>query len=367
MSEPNSPNSPNEEYIANDGSASNGSSEYDYESDSTIENNGNRNEITEDLPTYQRLLLSLDECGKIFGPQGQFLRKIKTDNSVKIDITEKQAGCSDRILTCAGSIKNISNAIKNIVELLITNQPEETKKYPFYFLNSFLPIPHVSDFDDISSLSEIYNIRIILTNTQISSIIGKQGKTIKNLVNKYNVKLVASRNFLPDSDERILQIQGTPDSISQTALEVSKIVNSEINIDQITEKHYFPHSLLHTENHENTKNHQFSRHERSSNTKRQPVSDAEFTATVLIPDALVGAMMGTRGNRISNLRKFTHTRIDTGKSDNPSSSVTDDEGDKFRKFVISGDKLDNVKKAENLLVSNLDSEVKRREELEAND
>lgn len=310
--------------------------------------------VSDDLPTYLRFMLSLDECGKIFGPQGQYLRKIKQDNHVKIDITEKQVGCSDRILTCAGSIANISHAMTDIVMLLISNQSEEPKRYPFYFLNSFLPIPELSDFKTIDSLEEIYNIRLILTNTQISSIIGKQGRTIKQLIDNHDVKIVASRNFLPDSDERILQIQGPSTEIGNTIADITKTLNTEINIDQITERHYFPH----VQDSSDIK-------EINSRKTNSRFKDKNYSATVLIPNSLVGAMMGSKGNRISNLRKFTHTRIATGKMDDNDSNIVDSETNEvFRKFIISGDNLDNVKKAENLLNSNLESEIKRRNETE---
>lgn len=342
-------------------------SEYESETDQIENNNNNENtqlqakleNVSDDLPTYLRFLLSLDECGKIFGPQGQYLRKIKQDNHVKIDITEKQVGCSDRILTCAGSIVNISQAMSDIVTLLSINQPNEPKRYPFYFLNSFLPIPELSDFKTIDSLKEIYNIRLILTNTQISSIIGKQGRTIRQLIDNHDIKLVASRNFLPDSDERILQIQGSSIEIGNTIEDITKTLNTDINIDQITERHYFPHVYNNNNNDNDIKDIINSR----KNNSR--FNDKNYNATVLIPNALVGAMMGSKGNRISSLRKFTHTRIDTGKIDDSDSNIIDsDTNEIFRKFIISGDNLDNVKKAENLLNSNLESEIKRRNEIE---
>ncbi|SMN21847.1 similar to Saccharomyces cerevisiae YBL032W HEK2 RNA binding protein involved in the asymmetric localization of ASH1 mRNA [Maudiozyma saulgeensis] len=357
----------NSSEFENETTSGNSNSEYDYDTSFDKGSSNMFNEIekvSDDLPTYQRFMLSLDECGRIFGPQGQYLRKIKQDNHVKIDVTEKQIGCSDRILTCAGTIQNISQAMTDIVTLLISNQPIEIKKYPFYFLNSFLPPPELTDFNSISSLNEIYNIRVILTNTQISSIIGKQGRTIRHLIDSNDVKIVASRNFLPDSDERILQIQGPAQAIGSTIDDIAKTLNAEINIDQITERHYFPHVLTTTE-HKTT----IRSSTNTSNIQRRSerVHEGQFQATVLVPDSLVGAMMGTRGNRISNLRKFTHTRIDTGKMDDLESNYVDSTNETFRKFIISGDNMDNVKKAESLLNSNLENEIKRREEAEIND
>ena len=56
----------------------NGNSEYEFNTSYNEGSNNTFNEIdkvSDDLPTYQRFMLSLDECGRIFGPQGQYLRK----------------------------------------------------------------------------------------------------------------------------------------------------------------------------------------------------------------------------------------------------------------------------------------------------
>ena len=355
--------------------------DYDYETDesgSAASNTadsygpGPNAAVSGSLRTYLRFMVSLDECGRIFGPQGQFLRKVKSDNHVKIDVSEKKPGCSDRILTCAGTIADIADAMRDIAALLVASQPltpAERKRYPFYFLNSFLAPPTLEDFDGVADLRELADLRIILTNTQVSSVIGKQGHTIRQLAQDNDVRIVASRNFLPDSDERVLQLQGAVDALGAAVMGVAKVVNSEINIDQITERHYEPHVLndnseVRTANGTRTRTHSHQqqqhqhqdatqRHESNhSRTSAHSGSAAEFTATVMVPESLVGAMMGARGNRISNLRKYTHTRVDTGKPGGDGES---------REFVVSGDSLDNVKKAEQLLLANLENEVSRRE------
>lgn len=353
--------------------------DYDYDSDASAASSGvsrasGEHAVPSSLRTYLRFMVSLDECGRIFGPQGQFLRKVKSDNHVKIDVSEKRPGCSDRILTCAGTIADIAGAMRDLASLLVASQPREPadrKRYPFYFLNSFLAPPTLADFGgSVGDLRELADLRVILTNTQVSSVIGKQGRTIRQLAQECGVRIVASRNFLPDSDERVLQLQGPVDALGDAVMAVAKVVNSEINIDQITERHYEPHVLgqapeerdrthrpsTDEQRHDSAPRARNNRRDNNARDNTTRDSTAEFTATVMVPESLVGAMMGARGNRISNLRKYTHTRVDTGKPSGNGAGAGE-----FRHFVVSGDSLDNVKKAEGLLLANLENEVARRE------
>lgn len=96
-----------------------------------------------------RLLLSLKEAAKIIGTKGSTISRIRAANAVKIGISEKVPGCSDRILSCAGNVINVANAIGDIVDVLNKRNPENEdaaegeaeEHYYFHFLNHILPAP----------------------------------------------------------------------------------------------------------------------------------------------------------------------------------------------------------------------------------
>ncbi|QLQ79764.1 hypothetical protein HG537_0C04130 [Torulaspora globosa] len=319
------------------------------------------------LPTINhRVLLSLRESARVIGIKGNTIQRIREMNHVKIGLSEKQPGCSDRILSCAGSIANVANALGDVVETL--NDPEgesSGEKYAFHFLNHILPAPSKDEIKDAEQLKNIGTLRLLVTSSQLSSIIGKGGYRIKSLIEKHGVKIVASRHFLPDSDERVLEMQGFPGSITNGLIEISEILLNEMDISFASERRYYPHLRSTREPnanptvHDRTKrNHDTVSGESSSETGK--ATTADHVIVVNIPEAYVGAIVGRQGNRIANLRKFTKTKIIVEKkSENKTDKPIDTK--QTRVFTILGSHMKNVKLAESMLLKNLNAEIEKRE------
>ncbi|QLL32886.1 hypothetical protein HG536_0D04080 [Torulaspora globosa] len=320
------------------------------------------------LPTINhRVLLSLRESARVIGIKGNTIQRIREVNHVKIGLSEKQPGCSDRILSCAGSIANVSNALGDVAETLNDTEGEGSgnEKYAFHFLNHILPPPSKDEIKDAEQLKNIGTLRLLVTSSQLSSIIGKGGYRIKSLIEKHGVKIVASRHFLPDSDERVLEMQGFPGSITNGLIEISEILLNEMDISFASERRYYPHlrstkePYTHPAVHDRSKrNHDTTGGESSTDTGKATTTD--HVLVVNIPEAYVGAIVGRQGNRIANLRKFTKTKIivekkSENKTDKPAS------GKQTRVFTILGSHMKNVKLAESMLLKNLNAEIEKRE------
>ncbi|MBE3042877.1 KH domain-containing protein [Candidatus Bathyarchaeota archaeon] len=56
----------------------------------------------------------------------------------------------------------------------------------------------------------------------MGTIIGRQGLKIKHIQDVSGVRMVAQKEMLPQSTERIVEVQGTPDGIKQAIWEISK-------------------------------------------------------------------------------------------------------------------------------------------------
>ncbi|CUS23893.1 LAQU0S12e02388g1_1 [Lachancea quebecensis] len=271
-----------------------------------------------------RVLVSLKEAARIIGAQGMTIQKIRESSKVKIGISPHERGCSDRILSCSGSAQGVANAISDVVEVL--NQDDsEPETHSYKPLNFILPAPSATEIQDPESVKRIGNLRLIVSNSQVSSIIGTQGSRIKSLIEKHGVKVVASKNFLPDSQDRVVEIQGFPGSIASCLVDISEILAAEPKPSH--EKQYYPH------------------------TKSQ--EEGSVTKDVAIPVEYVGALLGRGGNRVSSLRKYTKTKVIV--SDEP-----DEENN--RVFTITGNNQNSVKLAETMLLKNLETEKQRREE-----
>ncbi|GMM58384.1 Hek2 protein [Maudiozyma humilis] len=291
-----------------------------------------------------RMLVSLDEASRIIGSKGSTISAIREGNGIRIGISKAVPGCSDRILTASGDVNGVANALGDVIEALLDSYNAEEgqkendvsvmqkKKFPFPFLNHILPLPSAQEIKDPTELKNIGYIRLAVLNNQLSSVIGKQGAKIKGLIEKNGVKIVASKDFLPDSNERILEIQGFPSSIASTIRDIGQILlnDPENTGSNAVGKLYYPHLKNAAEN-------------------------DDFKTTVLVPESYVGAMLGKQGNRLNSLRKYTHTKIVAARAEEPSK-------EQYYFFTITGHSTKNVVMAESMLVKNLETEMERRQE-----
>lgn len=65
-------------------------------------------------------------------------------------------------------------------------------------------------------------IKLLISHNQMGTIIGRMGQKIKYIQDISNVRMVAQKEMLPQSTERIVEVQGTPDGIRQAVWEICK-------------------------------------------------------------------------------------------------------------------------------------------------
>jgi len=65
-------------------------------------------------------------------------------------------------------------------------------------------------------------IRLLISHNQMGTIIGRQGLKIQSIQNNSGVRMVAQKEMLPQSTERIVEIQGTPDGVQKAVWEIGK-------------------------------------------------------------------------------------------------------------------------------------------------
>ncbi|CDO92574.1 unnamed protein product [Kluyveromyces dobzhanskii CBS 2104] len=290
--------------------------------------NNDSNNIQGNNITFH-VLVSLKEAAKVIGPQGNTIETIRKENDIKIGISPREKSCSDRLLNVSGPPRQVANSLGQVLRVLTTDyEPEE---HVFKHLRFMLPPASKEEIEDPEKWKQIGNLRLICTNPQISSVIGQQGVKIKKLIDSHTVKLVASKHFLPDSKDRVLEIQGFPTSVANCIDEIAELfIQDDVHVPPKTLPRYYPHS---------------------KHTKEIQVSQ-----TLAIPKEFVGALLGVGGNRIANLRKFTKTKIVIGQDPT-------ENGDRI--FTVWGNDQKSVKLAQTMLLKNLEVEKKRRDEHEA--
>ncbi|CAI1914905.1 hypothetical protein SEUBUCD650_0D02970 [Saccharomyces eubayanus] len=301
-------------------------------------------------PFSARVLLSLLEAELLVGtedcgPIGTFLKEVETQKNAKLALSEVKEGCSDRVLIIESEdARNVCEALAKILECF-TGDDEIMEKlhqndHKFHFLKILLPTPTEFDFEKVTNKNMLTTVRLLFSNSETSAIIGKNGVVIKKLMDDNEVRILASKHCLPDSEDRVLEIQGLPSSIGQTWLHISRLdmepTSESSSNDKRSERMYFPH---------------LAKALRGSNDR-----SAEFKSTVMIPEEFVGALVGRGGNRIANLRKYTKTKILIENQDNAKGKPSQE-----RAFTIVGNLERNVQIAEKMLFNNLKTERERRQ------
>lgn len=212
----------------------------------------------------------------------------------------------------------------------------------------------------------------------MGTIIGRQGLKIKQIQDVSGVRMVAQKEMLPQSTERIVEIQGTPDGIEKAVWEIGKCLIDD------TERGYG--TVLYNPavrvqagagplsngmgggRAYNRTGHgddfrdappAFNRRSASDAANRPPppttTEDGEEiqTQNISIPSDMVGCIIGRGGSKISEIRKSSGARISIAKAPH------DDTGE--RMFTITGSASSN-EKALYLLYENLEAEKMRRQQ-----
>jgi heterogeneous nuclear rnp K-like protein 2 len=255
----------------------------------------------------------------------------------------------DRVLSVTGTLDGVAKAYAIIAQTLLDN-------------------PVSAPADPARAASSVTSLRLLISHNLMGTIIGRQGLKIKYIQDVSGARMVASKEMLPQSTERVVEVQGMVDSIRVAVWEIGKclIEDWERGVGTVL---YNPAVRLTT----NTAlaasfsnpgsaltspvayaygnygqgfgfqgGYDVAYYLMSSNIRTQQIS---------IPGDMVGCIIGKAGSKISEIRRLSGSRISIAK-------VPHDETGE-RMFTITGTPESN-EKALYLLYSQLESEKERR-------
>lgn len=218
----------------------------------------------------------------------------------------------------------------------------------------------------------------------MGTIIGRQGLKIKHIQDASGVRMVAQKEMLPQSTERIVEVQGTPEGIQKATWEIGKclvddwqrgtgtvLYNPAVRAEAgrgaplpgavvggSTAPYNSGRSYNRTGNGTDFSDNTTSYNRRSNSDAANrglptTTEDGEEiqTQNISIPSDMVGCIIGRGGSKISEIRKSSGARISIAKAPH------DDTGE--RMFTIMGSAGAN-EKALFLLYENLEAEKMRR-------
>lgn len=282
-----------------------------------------------------RILVSVKEAGIIIGKNGSVIANVRETTGVKAGVSQVIPGCADRVLTVTGPVDAVSHALCLIASALLTS-PIDDSSFQHFPLKRLLP--YASEGHQ--------SLRLLVPNAQMGTIIGKQGTRIKALQQNHDVKIVASKDFLHSSTERLVELQGKPKSIEEATKVLSRCLIEDWH-SATGATFYSPTPRTYTST--QSRNYRGNQNYSSNNTS----NSESITRTVNYPSDMVGCLIGKGGSRVQEIRKVSGAQINI---------ASEDDQDGKRAFILSGPSR-SVEKAISFLTQNLEREQERRERL----
>ncbi|KAK4988436.1 RNA binding protein, heterogenous nuclear RNP-K like protein [Elasticomyces elasticus] len=307
-----------------------------------------------------RAIVSSKEAGVIIGKSGQNVADLREKTGVRAGVSKVVQGVHDRVLTVTGPLDGIASAYGIVADGLLKGAPQ-------------------MGMGGVNMSPQTHPIRLLISHNQMGTIIGRQGLKIKQIQDASSVRMVAQKEMLPQSTERIVEIQGTPDGIQKAVWEIGKcliddeqrgygtvLYNPAVRVQaggpapNGAGNYGAPRSFNRTGNGADFSDAPATYTRRTGGgdiTSKPPppmtTEDGEDiqTQNISIPADRVGCIIGRGGSKISEIRRSSGARISIAKAPH------DESGE--RMFTITGSASAN-EKALYLLYENLEAEQMRR-------
>ncbi|TRM66216.1 cytoplasmic protein [Schizophyllum amplum] len=289
-----------------------------------------------------RALVSTKDAGVIIGKGGKNVAELREMTGVKAGVSKVVPGVHERVLTVNGSPDAIAKAYQHIIAQLVSAGAGSP------------------DFDAAAAASNPNTmIRLLISHNLMGTIIGRQGLKIKAIQDASGARLVASKDMLPQSTERVVEVHGLPDQIGRAIYEIAKSLLEDWERSTGTVLYYPQAADASTAGARRPSTNGYSpnaaRRRPSSPT---PSAGSQSTPSALIrtqnisiPSDMVGCIIGRGGTKITEIRRLSGSKISIAKAPH------DETGE--RMFTIVGSPEAN-EKALYLLYNQLESEKERR-------
>lgn len=295
-----------------------------------------------------RAIVSTKEAGVIIGKAGKNVADLREETGVKAGVSKVVPNVHDRVLSVTGTLDGVSRAYGMVAQTLLDSPP--------------------STMGGVNPPSGTHPIRLLISHNQMGTIIGRQGLKIKHIQDVSGVRMVAQKDMLPQSTERIVEVTGSPEGIRAAVWEIGKCLIDDYQRGTGTVL-YNPTRNLGSNGGDSRGNSERNRsYARTGNgadfsegpprgfrERTSPSAaagdESMQTQNISIPADMVGCIIGKAGAKISEIRKSSGAKISIAKAPH------DETGE--RMFTIMGTAESN-EKALYLLYENLEAEKVRR-------
>ncbi|CDW97212.1 hypothetical protein [Sporisorium scitamineum] len=152
-----------------------------------------------------RALVSTKEAGIIIGKGGANVAELREQTGVKAGVSKVVPGVHDRVLSVTGTLVGISDAFALIAKTILENP---------------LNAPVQADGSPAEPAAQTTSVRLLISHNLMGTVIGRQGLKIKHIQDLSGARMVASKEMLPQSTERVVEVQGSVDAIRVAIREI---------------------------------------------------------------------------------------------------------------------------------------------------
>jgi len=194
----------------------------------------------------------------------------------------------------------------------------------------------------------------------MGSIIGRNGAKIKAIQDSSGARMVASKDMLPQSTERVVEVQGSADNIQRAIVDIGKALLEDWERGAGTVL-YHPGTIEERAANASRRQAGLTVTGQNGATRRSAVESSSLAAiangvalrtqNISIPSDMVGCIIGRAGAKITEIRRLSGAKISIAKTPH------DETGE--RMFTIVGTP-DANEKALFLLYNQLENEKERR-------
>uniref|UniRef100_A0A8D0BZ69 Poly(rC)-binding protein 4 n=1 Tax=Salvator merianae TaxID=96440 RepID=A0A8D0BZ69_SALMN len=247
-----------------------------------------------------RMLMHGKEVGSIIGKKGETVKRIREQSTARITISE--GSCPERITTITGS----TDAVFRAVSMIAFKLDED--------------LGNGAANGGVTSKPPV-TLRLVIPASQCGSLIGKAGAKIKEIRETTGAQVQVAGDLLPNSTERAVTVSGVPDAIIQCVRQICAVI-----LESPPKGATIPYhpslslgSVLLSAN-QVTKLQQLSGHPVSFSSLGQTpsiVSGLDTNAQnssqeFLVPNDLIGCIIGRQGSKISEIRQMSGAHIKIG-------------------------------------------------------
>lgn len=154
-----------------------------------------------------RALVSTKEAGVIIGKGGANVAELREQTGVKAGVSKVVQGVHDRVLSVTGTLDGISRAYSLIAHTILENP---------------VTAPNADASAAPVAPNAVTAVRLLISHNLMGTVIGRQGLKIKHIQDISGARMVASKDMLLQSTERVVEVQGTTEAIRVAVLEIAR-------------------------------------------------------------------------------------------------------------------------------------------------